>query len=99
MYDKKPIGNIWEATKSINNQFLKEHTNGAPFPKSIVETAIRLMGDGCKTILDPFSGSGTTLVAAKHLNKKSIGIEKEKEYADMTIDRLKQNELELAVST
>lgn len=40
-------------------------------------------------ILDPFAGSGTTLVAAKHLNRKFIGIEREEEYVKIAEARLK----------
>lgn len=40
-------------------------------------------------ILDPFAGSGTTLVATKELKRNYIGIEREKEYVDIAEARLK----------
>lgn len=61
---------------------------GHPCPRNIqgVSQALRWFADG--PVLDPFAGSGTTLVAAKRMGIKAIGIEIEERYCELAARRL-----------
>jgi DNA modification methylase len=61
-------------------------------PLALIKWCIGFFPDA-QTILDPFMGSGTTLVAAKNLGRKAIGIEICREYCDIAIRRLEQEVL------
>lgn len=67
-----------------------------PCPKPLKTwSKILLRGSANKSdlIFDPFMGTGTTLVAAKNLGRKAIGVEIEKKYCDIAIERLAQKEI------
>ena len=59
-------------------------------PVALMEFLINLTTVEHLTILDPFCGCGSTLVAAKKLNREYIGIEIEKKYCDLIIKRLNE---------
>lgn len=60
----------------------------ATFPTEIPRRAIKAGSKTGDTILDPFMGSGTTLLVAEELGRESIGIELNHEYAEMAEKRI-----------
>ncbi len=59
-------------------------------PEGLIERMVLASSNPGDLVLDPFSGSGTTLRVCQQLNRKCIGIELNETYVDMTINRLKQ---------
>ncbi len=68
----------------------KMGTFGHPCPKPVQFCSILIgrLSLVDQTILDPFLGSGTMLVAAKQLNRKAIGIEIEEKYCEIAAKRI-----------
>lgn len=77
------LTSIWRFHPERNNP------HPAPFPLALPARAIySIMDDNKGIIIDPYCGSGTTLVAAKLLGHDYIGIEISKEYADFAEARI-----------
>ena len=62
----------------------------APFPIELPRRCIKLFSFIGDTVLDPFLGSGTTLIASYLNNRGGIGIDIDKKYCDLAIKRLRQ---------
>jgi DNA modification methylase len=71
----------------------KWHKNEKPL--NLMQRLIAFLTDPGAVVLDPFAGSGTTLVAARNLGRKAIGIEQDERHCESAAQRLSQSVLEL----
>lgn len=78
--------NIWRQCAEKSNK------SGHPAPMSyaIAEGHVRTWSNPSETILDPFAGSGTTLVACAKLGRKGIGIEMDPDYFEIACKRVEE---------
>lgn len=62
-------------------------------PEAVIRWALMQAPETCLRVLDPFIGSGTTLVAAKRLGRQATGIELNERYCEIAARRLQQGAL------
>lgn len=77
------IGNVAGSLQDRN-----EHPS--PRPLNTMEHIVQLASAVGQVVIDPFAGSGTTLVACKNTNRDCIGIEIEERYCEIASRRLEQ---------
>ncbi len=65
-----------------------KNAHPATFPISLASRCISLFTHEGELVLDPFVGSGTTLVAARDLNRQAVGFDLKQEYIDLCDERL-----------
>lgn len=79
------VGDVWVIPQESGT------AHPAPFPEALPRMAIETT-DAALT-LDPFMGSGTTLVAAKRMGKRAVGVEINERFCEMAAKRLAQGSL------
>lgn len=78
---------IWEF--SYEKRDIRDKSiHPAVFPIGLPTKCIKLFTHEGELVIDPFSGIGTTLLAAQDLNRNAIGFDLKQEYIDTTYDRL-----------
>lgn len=77
----------WVSEKSVEDKIAFKHP--APFLVKDIMKLISFFTKKSQIVIDPFSGSGTTLLACCHLNRKGIGIDLDKKYCSYAKSRIK----------
>jgi site-specific DNA-methyltransferase (adenine-specific) len=86
MIDKKEYEEWFQQFWNITGASTREHP--APFPLELAYRLVRMFSFFGDTVLDPFCGTGTTMLAAFKANRNSIGVEIDPTYCEMAMRRL-----------
>ena len=85
--------------KAFRMSRVEAHTNGKHHPTEkplkLIQWCLSMI-DGVGSVVDPFMGAGTTLVACKLAGIRAVGIEINEEYCQKAVERLRQGVLPFA---
>lgn len=90
---KDEFGRWFQQIWNIPGASTKQHP--APFPLELATRLVRMFSFAGDTVLDPFCGSGTTMIAAFRTDRSSIGVEIDLEYCRMAARYLKAENADL----
>ena len=103
MNGKRQVSDLWPDIPKLVGGYLSQpelvkdaagfFAHLAQMPEALAERPILLTTNPGDLVLDPFAGSGTTLVAAKRLGRRAIGVEIEERYCEIAAERLAQEVL------
>lgn len=82
-------GDVWEVSH-IHYCQKNRQPHPTQKPEALIERMVLASSNEQDTVLDPFSGSGTTLRVCQQLNRNAIGIELNSEYVELTKERLNE---------
>ena len=84
---KDEFGSWFQQIWNIPGESTRHHP--APFPLELANRLVRMFSFVGDTVLDPFCGSGTTMIAAFRTNRNSIGVEIDPDYCRLAARNLK----------
>jgi len=85
------VSDVWTDIHRIKHN-KKRDPHPCQLPIHLLDRLILLSTDEGDTVLDPFSGTGTTAISAKRLGRNYIGFELDPEYVKISMDKLKNVE-------
>jgi len=95
--DKKDFNAWFQQIWNITGASTRNHP--APFPLKLASRLVRMFSFQGDTVLDPFCGTGTTMVASLKYGRNSIGIDIDPEYCRMAARFLKKESSNLFLKT
>jgi len=95
--DKKDFNSWFRQIWNITGASTRTHP--APFPLELASRLVRMFSFTSDTVLDPFCGTGTTMIAAIRYGRNSIGIDIDPEYCRMAARYLKKESSNLFINT
>ena len=95
--DKKDFNSWFQQIWNITGASTRNHP--APFPLELASRLVRMFSFQSDTVLDPFCGTGTTMIAALRYGRNSVGIDIEPEYCRMAARYLKKESSNLFINT
>ena len=84
---KQARGYDWWNINQVKNVSKDKTSHPCQMPLQVMENIIKLLPENI-LIVDPFAGSGTTLLACKNLGRRYLGIELDEKYVDIINKRL-----------
>ena len=93
MIQKEEFGEWFRQFWNITGASTRDHP--APFPLELAYRLVRMFSFVGDTVLDPFCGTGTTMVAALKAGRNSVGVEVEPAYYEMAAKRLEKEKSNL----
>jgi site-specific DNA-methyltransferase (adenine-specific) len=95
--DKKDFNAWFQQIWSITGASTRNHP--APFPLELASRLVRMFSFQDDTVLDPFCGTGTTMIASLRYGRNSLGIDIDPEYCRMAAQFLKKESSNLFLKT
>lgn len=87
----KNPGDLW-IIPNVKNNHVEKTDHPCQFPVELIDRLVLSMTNRGNWVLDPFLGTGTTVISALKNGRKGVGAEINKKYVEISLDRIKQLE-------